>query len=296
MTRSLALFLMAILAGWYAFVPARRRTLSKRARSAPNYRGKPIPLTLGLALAEAVFLTGFVLVLVLIATGRGGAGLAARLATVLGMSALPFAAGLYDDVRSGPSRGLLGHAREMARGRVTTGAVKLLAAVVSAVVVVAVIGGSGWRVALGVPVIAGATNLWNLLDVAPGRAIKYFLPAGVALTALAWNREFAFLGAAALGAATAVFPFDLRERAMLGDTGANLLGFVAGIGLYRVLSAPLGLAIALGVILVAHAVGETVTLSRVIEATPPLRWFDGVGRVHRPGRETEPAGGTAGVS
>ncbi len=30
---------------------------------------------------------------------------------------------------------------------------------------------------------------------------------------------------------------------------------------------------------VVNAVAETVTLSRVIEAVPPLRWFDGLGRL-----------------
>jgi hypothetical protein len=40
-----------------------------------------------------------------------------------------------------------------------------------------------------------------------------------------------------------------------------------------------GLWFALGVILTLHAVGETVTLSRIINAAPPLRWFDRLGTV-----------------
>jgi hypothetical protein len=35
-----------------------------------------------------------------------------------------------------------------------------------------------------------------------------------------------------------VLPFDLRESAMLGDGGANLLGFAAGIALYGALPDP----------------------------------------------------------
>jgi hypothetical protein len=45
-----------------------------------------------------------------------------------------------------------------------------------------------------------------------------------------------------------------------------------------------GLAVALGLQVALHAVAETVTLSRVIALTPPLRWFDQLGRVRLPGR------------
>ena len=34
-----------------------------------------------------------------------------------------------------------------------------------------------------------------------------------------------------------------------------------------------------GIAVVVNAVAETVTLSRVIEAVPPLRWFDALGRL-----------------
>jgi hypothetical protein len=37
-------------------------------------------------------------------------------------------------------------------------------------------------------------------------------------------------------------------------------------------------AVAAGVAVVLNVVAETVSFSRVIERTPPLRWFDGLGR------------------
>ena len=71
---------------------------------------------------------------------------------------------------------------------------------------------------------------------------------------------------------------DLRERAMLGDSGANLLGFAVGAQLAA--SLPVwSLWIAAVAIVGVNVLADTVTLSRVIEAIPPLRWFDGVGRV-----------------
>jgi len=75
-----------------------------------------------------------------------------------------------------------------------------------------------------------------------------------------------------------VFWLDLRERAMLGDCGSNLLGFGAGLWLY-VASSDVGV-IALAVTAVSlNMVAETITLSRSIDSIPPLRWVDALGRL-----------------
>ena len=77
-------------------------------------------------------------------------------------------------------------------------------------------------------------------------------------------------GVLALGA-------DLRERAMLGDAGSNLLGFAAGV--HVVLTAPGWMLAPIAVAAIAlNIVAETVTLSRVIDGVPPLRWLDRLGR------------------
>ena len=64
---------------------------------------------------------------------------------------------------------------------------------------------------------------------------------------------------------------------MLGDTGANALGAAVGLGAVLTLGRParLGVLIALVALNVAS---ERVSFSRVIDATPPLRWFDRLGR------------------
>jgi UDP-N-acetylmuramyl pentapeptide phosphotransferase/UDP-N-acetylglucosamine-1-phosphate transferase len=64
---------------------------------------------------------------------------------------------------------------------------------------------------------------------------------------------------------------------MLGDTGANALGGVLGLGVV-VASAPgtrLGVMVALVGLNVA---GEVVSFSRIIDAVAPLRALDGAGR------------------
>jgi hypothetical protein len=71
---------------------------------------------------------------------------------------------------------------------------------------------------------------------------------------------------------------DLRERAMLGDGGANLLGFTVGMGLFLVLPG-WAIVLAAGFAVAGNVLAETVTLSTVIARVPPLRWVDGLGRL-----------------
>jgi hypothetical protein len=231
-----------------------------------NHRGRRVPVVLGMALAVGV--AGTVL------AAMAGAALAHRsvdseqLWLIAGIAAV-FAAGLHDDRQPVRVRGLVTHLHALSRGRVTSGILKLVAAVAAALAWVLATDGSVARVVLGVPVIAGSANLWNLLDVAPGRALKFGLVAGVGLFLA---RPSTVLGAT-VGAAAVLLPLDVREHAMLGDSGANALGFLLGVGLYDRLSTPwLGLALAL--ILILHLLAETVTLSRLIAATPPLARFD----------------------
>jgi UDP-N-acetylmuramyl pentapeptide phosphotransferase/UDP-N-acetylglucosamine-1-phosphate transferase len=158
--------------------------------------------------------------------------------------------------------------------------VKLLAGLAGAALAATAVGEGGWALLVGIPAAAGATNALNLLDVVPGRALKAFLPLAALLIFAAWHSDGAILLAAGLGAALALLPLDLGEHGMLGDAGANLLGYMVGVGLLA--SLPLwGLGVALVVVLAVHAAAETVTLSRLIRAAPPLRWLDDLGREHR---------------
>jgi UDP-N-acetylmuramyl pentapeptide phosphotransferase/UDP-N-acetylglucosamine-1-phosphate transferase len=64
------------------------------------------------------------------------------------------------------------------------------------------------------------------VDVRPGRAAAAVLALGA--PGLLRAGPGAGLAATAMGAAAAVLPDDLGERAMIGDTGAHALGAVLG--------------------------------------------------------------------
>jgi hypothetical protein len=156
--------------------------------------------------------------------------------------------------------------------------VKVIVAVGAAVVVVAAgPARPAWIRLSGVLLLAACANLWNDLDVAPGRALKAFLVVDTLLLApVPWAAAPGVPGLWA--AALLALAWDLRERAMLGDAGANLLGFTAGLGLYLALPDAGVVIAALGAVAL-NALAETVSLTRLIDATPPLRWFDRLGRL-----------------
>ncbi len=235
-----------------------------------NYRGRDLFVALGAALVG----------------GWAAGEIVARVVGTVGMgselvwgTALVFVAGLVDDLLGGgEARGVRGHLESLVRGRLTTGILKILAGFAGGAIVVSA-GPAAWPVRLtGLVLIAACTNLWNVLDVRPARALKAFLPLQVVLALSAAGSLLEVRQGALLGAALGVLPWDLRERAMLGDAGSNVLGFAVGVGLYSAL--PLGgLLLALGAVLVLQVAAETVTISRLIDAVPPLRWYDRFGRI-----------------
>jgi UDP-N-acetylmuramyl pentapeptide phosphotransferase/UDP-N-acetylglucosamine-1-phosphate transferase len=89
--------------------------------------------------------------------------------------------------------------------------------------------------------------------------------------------------AAPLGAAFALLPEDLGERAMLGDAGANALGALMGLAATR-LGRGSRLAVLAAVVGLTGA-SEVVSFTKVIQSTPPLHWLDMLGRRPVPARQ-----------
>jgi len=271
-------FVVGALAARYVAV-AGADLMRNRELARLNYRDHVLPTAGGLLIVAAVLL---------VEAGRstfGALGLgdppgenAARtlvLAAALGFGLL----GFVDDVLGTPDdRGFAGHVRALARGRLSTGALKLVGGGGLALVLTAAPGFvTGKRLIADALLVALAANLGNLLDRAPGRALKGALVAYVPLAVVAGTGPVGVALAPVMGAAAGLLPDDLRERLMLGDTGANVLGGV--LGLAAVLSVGRGARNGILVALVVlNLASELVSFSRVIERVPPLRYLDRWGR------------------
>jgi hypothetical protein len=129
-------------------------------------------------------------------------------------------------------------------------------------------------------VLVLATNLFNLLDLRPGRAGKAFILLGAGLTIGSGELRPLWTLGLFIGPILVLLPLDLREVGMLGDTGSNVIGAVAGVWLILTLTTTLGLAIAAGVLALITLYGEFRSISAFVERTPGLRQLDLLGRSH----------------
>jgi UDP-GlcNAc:undecaprenyl-phosphate/decaprenyl-phosphate GlcNAc-1-phosphate transferase len=198
---------------------------------------------------------------------------------VLGIALL----GLMDDAlgrgtETATPRGWRGHFRALASGRFSTGAIKAIGALALAAYATSGLGQRDFAYVADLALLLLATNLFNLLDLRPGRVEKVFIALLAAVCIGAWTvvpveMLGIFIGPVLVGAA-----YTLRERAMLGDTGSNLIGALAGISLLVTLGET-GRLIALGVVAALTIYGEFRSISRTIDGVPLLRSLDSIGRV-----------------
>jgi UDP-N-acetylmuramyl pentapeptide phosphotransferase/UDP-N-acetylglucosamine-1-phosphate transferase len=65
---------------------------------------------------------------------------------------------------------------------------------------------------------------------------------------------------------------------MLGDTGSNLIGALAGVSLLVTLD-DTGRLVALAIVAALTIYGEFRSISQTIDRVPPLRWLDSIGRL-----------------
>jgi UDP-GlcNAc:undecaprenyl-phosphate/decaprenyl-phosphate GlcNAc-1-phosphate transferase len=191
---------------------------------------------------------------------------------VLGVAFL----GLVDDTLGGAPRGWRGHGRALLHKRLSTGVLKAAGSAGLALYAIGYLNLSTGRWLLASAVLVLATNAFNLLDLRPGRATKVFVLLGAGLTVGAASVRPLWALGLFVGPALIAGVYDLRERAMLGDTGANLLGGLAGLWLVLTLS-DLGQAIALALLVFLTVYGELRSISRLVERVPLLRGLDSWG-------------------
>ena len=281
MTSKASRNLVSAVVGGFAAAGAARAAYALLNRRAPggtkrwsrtNHRGEPVTLLEGPAVAAGAMV---------------GALAAHPALAVAGAGAAAF--GAYDDLEgSGDRRGFRGHISALLEGEVTTGAVKLGGIGATGLVSSLMIGGPAADIVINAGLVAGGANLLNLFDLRPGRAIKVTMGSAWLIGALgelgaiaghdaAAATETTAAIAAPLGAAVALLPEDLGERAMLGDCGANALGAMLGAAAALSLPRPARLVLLAGITGLTAA-SEKVSFTKVIERTPALRWLDMLGR------------------
>lgn len=278
MTRAVAFMAGASgLTGFVASLLAVRVALASAPRSlvSTNVNQREVPVVLGFGVLFGTIAGAFALMFSISVTNDPAIERVAATLVIV-VVAVMFAAGLFDDLRGDEkARGFRGHMSSASVGALTGGLVKIVAGGIAGAIAAIPAEGLGHKTEVFL-LVALTANLFNLLDRAPGRALKVaflffvplmvFAPAGLAV------------GMAGLaGALVAVGPADLRERAMLGDAGANPIGAVVGLALAYSLDDPFRLLVLL-VIGALNVMSERVSFSRVVDSTPWLKALDQIGR------------------
>ena len=245
-----------------------------------NHRGRKLAFPLGAVLLTAALVS---LAPLSVLDERGGLDLLDPelrqwIVYLVGIAFL----GLLDDSLGmgsspDPPRGWRGHASAVLRGELSTGAVKAVGALALAAYVVTGTGSEWLGYLADIALLILATNLFNLLDLKGGRVEKALLLLVAGFCLIGWTLAPVELLGVFIGPFLVGLWFTLGERAMLGDTGSNLAGAVAGVILLTELSET-GRLVALVIVVAITLFGEFRSISRTIDRIPPLRFIDSLGR------------------
>lgn len=184
--------------------------------------------------------------------------------------------GLIDDCLAvGVDRGFRGHIAALMHGRLTSGMLKMIGGGAVAMLIVASPGfPAGRSIIVDGVLIAACANAGNLFDrTVPhdqGRVARFRGGCGDARSC-----RWPDCDCDRCGGRDA--PRGGSERAMLGDTGANPLGAVIGIGIVFGASST-GRLVACLIAVAINLAAERWSFSEIIESSAVLRFLDGIGQ------------------
>src|SRR5438105_518307 len=180
-------FLLALAAG-AILAPALLRALDEGGHTKLNYRGRALPCPFGVLVLAAALLALIPLALLQRLASANVWEPAALPVAVYALGVL--ALGLVDDTLArdrgqggGPAaqRGWRGHGAAALRGELSTGVLKAAGSLGLALFAMSYLDLSEGRWLLAAAVLVLATNVFNLLDLRPGRSTKAFVLLGAGL-------------------------------------------------------------------------------------------------------------------
>lgn len=267
----IVLFLIGIL-GTYAIIPLFKNLLIDSNVVRPNYKQDMIPVSMGIVFLPMIIINGILLAY----TTTKYQNLMYLFMFMFGMISMFFAGILDDIVGNRDVSGLKGHFKSLLKGKLTTGGFKAIFGGFVGVVISIGVSSNIFDIITNTLIIALSTNLMNLLDLRPGRAIKAYLIIiiTVFITLSGYIKALPLL---ILPNVLAYFNYDLKAKAMMGDTGSNVLGISIGILVVMGYSLKVRL-IWLAFLIFIHLLTEKYSLTKIIEKNKILNFIDKLGR------------------
>ncbi|CED94505.1 MULTISPECIES: glycosyl transferase [Romboutsia] len=267
-----AILILTGLLGTYAVIPLFRNLLIDSNVLRPNYKKDMIPVSMGI-----VFLPMLIINSIILAYFTNSFKDMLHIFIFLFGLVSMFFAGILDDIIGNRDvSGLKGHFKSLLKGKLTTGGFKALFGGFIGIVISIAISKNIYDIVINTLIIALSTNLMNLLDLRPGRAIKGYLVISLVLlfTLGEYTRNLLLL---ILPNVVAYFNQDLKAKAMMGDTGSNVLGISIGILFVMGYSLKVRL-IWLAFLIFIHILTEKYSLTKIIENNKFLNFIDKLGR------------------
>lgn len=247
------------------------KMLVEANRVGKNFRGDSIPVGMGITYVPVVILS---LLAIHFLFQRMNETYLTFLSVVLMMALV----GITDDLMGNrDTLGFKGHIGCLIRGRLTTGGFKAVAGGIVSVLASVIISHSYIEVIINVLLIALFTNLLNLFDLRPGRAIKFYLLIGILFLILGVSSESTLILYLTIGYCVAYLPQDLKAKSMMGDVGSNTLG--VSLGIVSATSFPMKYKyIIVALLIIVHLIAEKYSITAIIKNNRVLRYFDELGR------------------
>ncbi|RDY24831.1 glycosyl transferase [Romboutsia maritimum] len=266
------ILLLTGLFGTYFGIPLFKNLLTDSNILRPNYKKDMIPVSMGIVFLPMIIINGIILVFFTYDIKN----LLYLFMYIFGMISMFFAGVLDDIIGNRNVSGLKGHFKSLYKGNLTTGGFKALFGGFVGLIISIGISKDPVDIVVNTLIIALSTNLMNLLDLRPGRAIKAYLSIMVIifLTLTGYVKVLPLL---IVPNVLAYFNYDLKARAMMGDTGSNVLGI--SIGILVIFGYSLNIRIGWLVFLVfIHILTEKYSLTKIIEKNKLLNFIDKLGR------------------
>lgn len=260
------------LIGTYLLIPMFKKLLVESNVIRPNYKGEMIPVSMGIVFLPMLIINGIIVAFFTV----DAISLLCLFLFIFGMMAMFFAGIIDDTIGNRDVSGLKGHFKSLFKGKLTTGGFKALFGGFVGLIISVSISKDLVDIIVNTLIIALSTNLMNLFDLRPGRAIKVYLVIMITIfcTLTGYIKILPLL---ILPNVLAYFNFDLKAKAMMGDTGSNVLGI--SIGILMAFGYTLYVRIGwLVFLLLIHLLTEKFSLTKIIEKNKVLNFIDRLGR------------------
>ncbi len=183
--------------------------------------------------------------------------------------------GFIDDIAGNKkNQGFRKHFKKILDKKLTTGCFKVIISTVTVSLVIYEKNYTYYGFLLVLLLIILMTNFLNLLDLRPGRSIKFFILGFLFVVITLPEMLLYFIPFIIL---LPYLAYELKGQIMMGDTGANVLGVILGYTFSFWVNQS-GLIVMILSLLILNLLSEKYSFTKIIKENKILNWLDKIGR------------------